>query len=231
MSKTLIAVIDDGVNPLYFHNRPLIYDIEISTTLRIRKVHKHSPHFLTHGTFCAGIIKKNAPQADICSIKVLNKNHRGSVYQTVKALEWCINNNIRLINMSIGTVNPKDFASINKIVDKVCDSGILIVAATSNNNKITYPACLEKVIGVRCCPDKTLRDQEYYYNFEASRGIEIICNGVHFLKGPNNQTYFVGPSNSFATSLMCSIIYGIIENNSNASITDIKEKLKNKARS
>lgn len=230
MSKSpCIAIIDDGINPLFFHIWPLLSDVEISYSLKVRKVKKHSPHVLNHATVCAGIIKKYLPQANICSIKVLNENLKGSVAQTVKGIEWCIANNIKLINMSIGTTCSEDFNHISLIVEKAYNNGIIIVAASNNNNKITYPACLDKVIGVRCCPPKILGDGEFYYNSNDPKGIEITCNGSHCLKGPDDQTYITGPSNSFAAPYVTTIVYSIIQDNSKASIENINEILKQNA--
>jgi len=39
-----IAIIDDGVNPLFFNIWPLESDMEVTEDLRIRKASKHSPY-------------------------------------------------------------------------------------------------------------------------------------------------------------------------------------------
>ncbi|MFA7746556.1 S8 family serine peptidase, partial [Salinicoccus roseus] len=69
-----------------------------------------------HGTAIAGIIaaKDNsfglvgiAPDTEIYSVKVLNSEAKGSLDTLVKGIEWCIDNNIQVINLSFGLTEDK----------------------------------------------------------------------------------------------------------------------------
>ncbi|MFC2091688.1 S8 family serine peptidase, partial [Elusimicrobiota bacterium] len=65
-----------------------------------------------HGTHCAGIIAAIdneigvigvAPQADLYSVKVLDRKGSGYLSDLVEGLDWCIANNIQVISMSLSS--------------------------------------------------------------------------------------------------------------------------------
>jgi len=95
----------------------------------------------------------------LVSIKT-TKDGIGSLEDLLVALEWCANNSVDLIHMSLGTRQFDDFDSISKAVKNLDDT--VIVAACSNQNTLTFPACLPNVIGVRHCNLPDLMDTFVY---------------------------------------------------------------------
>lgn len=59
-----------------------------------------------HGTACAGIIAKIAPDAELNSIRVLGAGGLGDGQAFLAGLEHAIKNNFRIINLSLGTTKP-----------------------------------------------------------------------------------------------------------------------------
>ncbi len=150
-----------------------------------------------HGTHVAGTIAALnnemgvigiAPNAELYAIKVLDQNGSGSYSDVVAGIEWAIDYNINILNMSLGgTAQSK---TLEKAVNKAYDSGILLVAAAGNNGyskkgTIGYPAAYSSVIAVGAV---------YQNNTRASfssvgRQLELMAPGVDILSTVPNNGY------------------------------------------
>ncbi|PLS19234.1 hypothetical protein CVD28_02150 [Bacillus sp. M6-12] len=104
-----------------------------------------------HGTIVAGIVagKKYglAPDVELYSLRVLDNNNRGWGYMMVNAIDWAIENDIDIINMSI-IMDTEDYY-LNQAIKKALEHGIILVACAGNNGgNVTNPASLDGVISV-----------------------------------------------------------------------------------
>lgn len=159
--EVIVAVIDSGIDMhhpefkdrLYqgvdfLDNEPMIDDIG-------------------HGTHVAGIIAANADgmgvqgvtpgSVKILPLKVLNKNTTSFVYKKrvmtdiiANAITYAILANVSVINMSLGWPQLINTPKIIKALDAASDKGIVLVAASGNNNKDvpTWPCAHPAVICV-----------------------------------------------------------------------------------
>lgn len=223
-----ITIIDDGINDGFYTNiTRLSRSIEIHADCRIIEYKNNKIEF-SHGTVCAAIICKYTKEAIISSIRILNERNKTTAAQLIMALEWCIENNIGIVNLSLGSTDINEKENINSVINKAVDAGIIIVAASSNNGKITYPAAFSKVIGV-----KTLREQHagegYLYHYRPVDGVDISAPSVHKL-----VNYFgedeSSSCNSFAAPYITAQVYNILkEAHSAYSPLEVKNKLLQKA--
>jgi subtilisin family serine protease len=107
-----------------------------------------------HGSHVAGIIGalNNSigvvgvgPKIDLYAVKVLDRNGKGYISDIIKGLEWCINNKMQVVNMSLGSSTYSQ--SLADAVKKVNAAGIVQVAAAGNSGAdVIYPAALEEAI-------------------------------------------------------------------------------------
>jgi len=104
-----------------------------------------------HGTHVAGIAAGKtlgvAPEADLYAIKVLSQNGTGSEGDIINGIEWCIDHNVDIINMSLGSSYP------SYLQEEVCEAaiakGIFIAAAAGNSGYgPDYPAVYDGVTAV-----------------------------------------------------------------------------------
>lgn len=113
-----------------------------------------------HGTHVAGITAAidNAigvvgvgPEIYLYAIKVLNKTGSGWLSDVIEGLQWCINNGMQVVNMSLGTYS--DVQSFHDAIIATYNSGIVLVAASGNDGVSTplYPAAYAEVIAVAAC--------------------------------------------------------------------------------
>jgi len=110
-----------------------------------------------HGTHVAGIIAAVdndigvvgvAPEAELYAIKALDSIGNGYISDVVESIEWCIANNMDIINMSIGV--ETDSNVLHESVIEAYNAGIAMIAAAGNNygGNCEYPAAYDEVIGV-----------------------------------------------------------------------------------
>jgi hypothetical protein len=176
-----------------------------------------------HGTICAAIIIKYLPDAEITSIKVLDeKTGRGVLQQLLVALEWCLDNHIPFINLSIGSIQFKDFKGIRRLVSALYRQGCIVVAAYNNQNIYTIPASLECVIGVRHNPSLNL--QEYVVNMKEYE-YYVESNMRHHFMDIHGHEVEAAASNSFATPYITAMVCQGQENRGGVYLHEIWEHL------
>ena len=116
-----------------------------------------------HGTLVAGIIAALdnyygavgiAPEAELYAIKVLNENGGGAMSHIRRGIEWAIDNDMDVLNISFGSVEDWPY-SLKQALRKAYASGMVIVAGAGNKgtpdgrgNTITAPARYDTVIAV-----------------------------------------------------------------------------------
>ncbi|MDF2989340.1 MAG: peptidase and in kexin sedolisin, partial [Eubacterium sp.] len=200
MNQPHIAIIDDGINDKFYGTGELKFNIQITSEGKICERAGYDTLMPSHGTTCAAIIKSYTPDVFLSSVKILDQStHTGKKSQLIAALKWCMQNGIKLVNLSLGTVDFRDFADIERAAGFFAEHGGIIIAACNNRNIFTCPAALEKVIGVRCDISKTLKEREFIYNPAPPDGIEITACGSHQLIKYNGKRKITSNSNSFAT--------------------------------
>jgi minor extracellular protease Epr len=108
-----------------------------------------------HGTSVAGIIaaKNNEigitginENVELYSAKVLDEENKAPVSRIIEAIEWAIEQDVNIINMSFGTVTESK--ALKQEIQKASDAGILLIASAGNAGVVEYPAAFDDVIAV-----------------------------------------------------------------------------------
>ena len=178
-----------------------------------------------HASLCYTIFRDNVHTPyHLTSIKVLdNKTGTGNSGALLAALSWCGDNDVDLINMSMGTRQYEDFAPICKAIERLSD--VAIVSACSNKNELTFPACLPSVIGVRHC-DCMPPDGSFIYLDNPFDNIDILtyANDLTIHVGGNIYTSFYRGS-SFAVPLISARVCTYLSHGNGS--CDVRQFLKN----
>lgn len=192
-----IAILDTAVNSN-------IVDAENSRKLNDKTTFKNvinkQNSNLSHGTLCAKIIEKYDPSAMLICIKVLEDDDFGLISELEDALEWCFSEQIFMVNLSLGTVNSLNRASLLSVVNYYANRGMIIIAATSNMGLRTYPASFSNVIGVA-----SNEVMNYKQLDSTNLGIDIQEKAEHVIEIKGN--FLTTPkSNSFATPCISAVV-------------------------
>ncbi|MCT4508890.1 MAG: S8 family serine peptidase [Tepidibacter sp.] len=220
--KINIAIIDDGINEKIFCT-----DINKKIEIRDRLVYEDNNlygHTITHGTLCAGVINKYSDNININSIKILNDN-RGDINSLVEALEWCINNDIRVVNISLGTYYLVDEVILKYIINKCYRKNVIIVAASDNHDYLTFPASFGNVIGVKGKSSNLLRKNKYSFFYNLIDGIDILAYSTHELIDLKNRRIICPDFNSFAVPYITALVANILYKETHLTFNQIKNKL------
>ena len=120
-----IAVIDSGVLASHsFFRDTSIKQFAIKDD-QFEEVSPSDPY--GHGTACVGIIHKYVKNAQIYVLQCFNENGMSTGEYILKAMEWCIHNNINIINMSFGALMDQHGEEFRKIGEKCRNNNILIL--------------------------------------------------------------------------------------------------------
>ena len=158
-----------------------------------------------HGTACAGIVRRLAPEASISSVRVLGSSFTGSGAVLLGGLRYAIEQGFDVINMSLSTTK-KPFASVlHELADSAYFRRTVLVASAHNMPVESYPWRFSSVISVGSHeePDSLA----FFYN--PSPPVEFFGRGVNVeVPWAGGRTLNVS-GNSFATphlSAVCALI-------------------------
>jgi len=178
--KIKIAVIDSGIDTRICNlNDYVIYStgfginskgyIEENYTLPVKSL---------HGTTIAMIIRHICDDVEFISVNILDENlstdGRILAYSLCKVFEYKPD----IIHMSLGTLKKRYILPFRKIVKEALRLNILLVAAAENSGKVSYPAYLRGVFGVKAeifenCMQYSYKDG-FFYAPLGTDGIDCI---------------------------------------------------------
>lgn len=112
-----IGIIDSGINPAHPH----VQGGPVSGA-RIG-LYQNTPgeilDYLGHGTAVAGAIRSHCPEADLRIAKVFDKTLNTRAEMILRAIEWCVAEEVQIINLSLGTHNDAHAAAFAEWAAKV----------------------------------------------------------------------------------------------------------------
>ena len=178
-----------------------------------------------HGTACAGIIRKKAPDAALYSVRIFDESLMADGRALITAIQWCIDNEMDVVNLSLGTTDVTFKKALQKVCRKAVDAGVILVAAESNDGGESYPAVFPEVIGVT---GGAIYEVDGFY-YRKDQRIECVARGdeqrVCWLNGKHIMT----GGNSFAAPHITGIIVHLLEQHPKCSVQDIRLLLQEKA--
>lgn len=227
----IVAVVDSGVDSFAFGGLPVLEELEIEKSGTVKRRSPHHGVVTGHGSKCAAILHFLSPTASILSIKIVNEDTcRSTKEQLIQALRFCRDNGVRLINLSMGTVDYRDYSEVIQEVRTAVEAGVVVVAAYHNWNIYTCPASLPIVIGVKSACEEGLTGREYIVDGSTDRsGSNFIANSRFLL--PNTKLpIMISCSNSFAAPVLTSAVYELMSQYPESDIKEIRRLLCKRAK-
>ena len=222
-----VALIDDGVVPQVVPRLPARNDLCVLEDGTIRQRRQDEPVLTDHGTTSAQILHMYAPEAEICSLRIFSSPKlRASVGQLAAALEWCWREKIPLIHLSLGTTLSSDYELLCPILARLIRGNQMVVAAHSNRDAYTVPACLMGVLGVSADPQMS----GYQYAVQDAAGpeqVQITASSRHALTSPTGRVYETQVTNSYAAPVVTAAVHELLRKSPPLSLTvaEVYEKL------
>jgi subtilisin len=148
-----------------------------------------------HGTACAGIVRKLAPDCEIHSVRVLGGDLTGSGQVLVRGLRWAIEQGFEVINLSMSTTKSKFSADLRELTDLAYFRGAVVVASAHNMPVESFPWRFSAVVSVGS--HSGADPLEYYANPRPP--VEFAAPGVDIELAWLDGATIRATGNSFAT--------------------------------
>ena len=232
-----VGVIDTGIN---------LYHPDLKENIKGQynaiRTRKSAEDDNEHGSHVAGTIaalQNNigvvgvGPDIDLYAIKVLNSRGSGYLSDIIEGIDFAINSNLDVINMSLGT--GSNVQSFHDAVIRAYDAGIVVVAAAGNSGgAVLYPAAYSEAIAV------SATDSNNNIASFSSRGpeIDIAAPGVSIYSTYKRKGYktlsgtsMAAPHVAGAAALVLETAPGAYDTNGNSKWDpeEVKNKLQDTA--
>lgn len=220
MGEVKVAFLDDGlnINLLSDLEKVDLYTVEDDKVIVCSKINKGDK--ITHGTMCVKIFSQFVKvKVNIISVEILDHNKRCSADKLIVALNWIEKMGIKIVNLSLGTSFFQDEMCLRRCVNRLAESGHIIVAAQNNNFFVTYPANFTNVIGVSASPKNQdiLLNSGYVFS-----GIDLLGKSEHEIDIQGNRIV-TQHANSFATPYITAMVSNLYKPGED--VLDMKHKL------
>jgi subtilisin len=200
-----VAIIDSGIDTAHPDLRGKVVE-SVEAFLDDKKVSfvpSETGDSAGHGTACAGIVTKLAPDAEVYSIKVLGAGGLGDGQAFLAGLEYAVKKRYRVINLSLGTTKPQFFAPLHDLLDRAYQAGCIVVAAANNLPHPSFPSVFSSsLISVIKSPETDALN----FGFHFGEVIELTAPGVNIRSAWPGGGHRNVTGNSFA----CPHIVGVI---------------------
>jgi subtilisin family serine protease len=103
---------------------------------------------LGHGTAVTAAIREKAPGADILVARVFERRLDTTVEALVAAIRWAIASRADLVNLSLGTANPRHADLLDVVTREALDAGVWVVAAGEQDGVRWLPGSLQGTVSV-----------------------------------------------------------------------------------
>lgn len=201
-----VAVIDSGIDAAH----PAVgsveggvaveFDPEAESGARVTEgVHED---LFGHGTACAAIIRKAAPEAELYSVRVLGARLTGKGFVFASGLRWAIENGMQVVNLSLSTGKRDYYGVFHELVDEAYFKHMMLVCAVNNVPAPSYPSLYSSVFSVAAHSGK----DPFRFEYNPLPPVEFGAPGIDLEMAWLNGSTLEATGNSFAAPHIAGLI-------------------------
>jgi subtilisin family serine protease len=199
-----VGIIDSGLESAHPRlNGRVVESVAVEMTEDGPRVVPDEPNDLFgHGTACGAIILSLAPEVELVSIRVLGADLRGKGTAFAAGLEWAIEQQLPVCNLSLSSKSESLFPIFHDLVDRAYFQSTALVSAANNVPAPSYPSLFSSVLSVAAHgePDPW----RIYYNPEPP--VEFGAWGVDVPIAWKDGGSTVATGNSFAAPHIAGLV-------------------------
>jgi subtilisin len=201
-----VAVVDSGIEA----GHPMVGEVTSAValtydpTLENRVRAEEGPHddLFGHGTACAAIIRRVAPEARLHSIRVLGDRLTGKGIVFAAGLEWAIEHGFRVVNLSLSTGREDYFAMFHELADEAYFKGVMLVCAVNNVPAPSYPSQYASVFSVAAHE----RADPFGFDYNSAPPVEFGAPGIDVEVAWRGGGTMTVTGNSFAAAHITGLV-------------------------
>lgn len=192
-----IAVIDSGVN---IRDELLAKQNIDSFKIEHGVCQTCNEDYSGHGTDIVKIICGQTADPQIVSLQVLNNHNKGSVDALCEAIQYCIETEVDIINLSLGLRDPTHgkIQKLKTFCNEAMEKGTVIISSDHNCGNLesrSYPFAFKEIFGVT---------SSHYH--EAKVKVDYKLNNITFsdnvVSVPDKDRAVLRKGNSFLTPVI-----------------------------
>lgn len=156
-----VAIIDTGIDPDHPDLAGRVAEMTDFTGEGPRDNNGHGTHVASiaagTGEASSGAYRGVAPGATLLAAKVLRGNGSGLMSDVMAGIEWAVDQEANVANLSLGSSGPCDGTdAISVTCDAAVDLGLVVCVAAGNDGptgRVGSPGCANKVITIGASTD------------------------------------------------------------------------------
>jgi len=187
-----VAVVDSGINAEHSHVGNVAGGVSF--------VSEDYKDFIGHGTAVAAAICSHEPRVELYAVKIFDRSFATQIESVVKALEWCADNGMDVVNVSLATAKNEHARLLEQPSRRVN----ILTAPLEFMGLPAYPGSFEWCFGVTSDPGCP-RDE-----YRSSPGGRFLASPLpKEIPGVEATHNFSGSSFAVAnfTGLICRLMY------------------------
>jgi subtilisin len=171
-----VCILDSGVE----QGHPLVGEVEQAVSVATytdgssEVVPDEEGDACGHGTACAAVVRKLAPECRLISVRVLGAGFKGSGQAMLEGLRWSIEQGFEVINMSLSTTKSEFAALLHELADSAYFRRTVLVASAHNMPVESFPWRFSSVISV----GSHELDDPFAFFYNPDPPVEFFARGV-----------------------------------------------------
>ena len=205
-----VAIVDSGVDG----DHPdvggiaggVIVEYDADSESGVRLIEGTHKDLFGHGTACAAIIRRVAPEAELYSVRVLGERLTGKGVVFAAGLRWAVDEGMHVVNLSLSTGKRDYFGLFHELVDEAYFRHVMLVCAVNNVPGPTYPSQYSSVFSVAAHDGK----DPFALDYNPSPPVEFGAPGIDVEVAWADGGRITATSNSFAAPHITGLVARIL---------------------
>lgn len=173
-----VAVIDSGVDAAHPDvggvTSAVAFEHDPDAPGEVRQVAGPHEDLSGHGTACAAIIRRVAPEAEVHSVRVLGRNLRTRGIVFAAGLAWAVEQGMDVVNLSLSSRSADHLVRFHELADLAYFRGVAVVCAVNNVLAPSYPSQFASVFSVAAHEGK----DPFGFDYNPNGPVEFGAPGI-----------------------------------------------------
>ncbi|CAL9363160.1 S8 family peptidase [Streptomyces sp. enrichment culture] len=154
-----------------------------------------------HGTACAGIVRRVAPECELSSVRVLGERFSGSGDILLEGIRWAVRQRFDVVNLSLSTTHERFVGELRRLADEAYFQGTVLVASAHNAQVESFPWRFSSVISVGSHQE----DDPDLHLYNPAPPVEFFAPGQRVQVAWLGGTSITSSGNSYATPFIAGL--------------------------